>query len=171
MPNSLSRALKQKAKFSHSILSANNLLILCALFDTLATAIVVSRRYEELIAVNINPVFPATHFIAYPFLLLVACVGIRVRRIWSLGVAILTSFWLIIKIMSVWAGIAQGYELPIFSLSAIEYWWTYSELYSSNIIRLPITALILIYSIIALLRLIRRHRTKGNKILLSNTEA
>ncbi len=126
MPNSLSRLSQQKAKFSHSILSANNLLILCALFDLVATTILVTRRYEELIAVNINPVFPATHFIAYPFLLLVACV---------------------------------------------EYWWTYSESYRWNIIRLPITALILIYSIISLLRLIRRHRTKGNKMLLSNTEA
>jgi hypothetical protein len=137
-----SKPISPTQSFPH-LFSFKWLLVISALADLILTIIRVSAFYDEALANEVNVENRMLYFFAFPFLLLVACVGIRLNNKWSYLLSISASVWLLKMTIAQWRDIANGYGHPMFSSATISSWWNYENLSKWNLIRLPFALFVL----------------------------
>jgi hypothetical protein len=146
------------------------LFVAYATVDLISTFIRVNKHYDEVLNFpypeSVSPPSMPAPLVFYinPILLLLACIGLWVRKPQGYLVTIATSFWLIYRIVWWWAVSAKVDGQPMLSWLVSGTWWFDAPISRWDIPRMIICAVMFIYAVVAL---IRKLRHKDSKILIT----
>jgi hypothetical protein len=128
------------------MLDYKSLLLIYSGIDLLLTFIRVSNHFDELMASDMNPPNPLPFYVS-PFLLLIACLGVKLNKNWSYLIAIVASTWLVKRILFLWADIANAYNYSLLSWETWNSWWHHEIISRWEIPRLAVAILVLITAV------------------------
>ena len=144
------------------LLNLKSFLAIYALVDLIFMSVLVFRFIEEAVASEVNIIGPAP-LLFTPFLLFIACIGVRIDKVWSDLSAMIASGWLIKRVLHLWVNIANFREHPILSWSTLEDWWRYERIGRWEIPRLILTIFVFVYSAFLMTRHLKRLYTSIDK--------
>ena len=97
------------------LLSLKSLLVVYALIDLVWMFVIVFQFLDEGVNSELNLSSPAP-ILLNPCLLLIACAGLRMDKVWSHILAILISGWLIKRILNLWVEVTSYHGHSVFFL-------------------------------------------------------
>ena len=139
-------------RLKNYLVDPKTLLVIIAAFELMATVIRVKRHFDEMFAAEINPLHTGLFYLVNSFLLLIACVGLRINKVWSYLLAIVASAWLIKRVVQTWPKMAVEFGHPKWSWATVNDWWDYGGLWKWDIPRVFIAILVLGYAMFLLTR-------------------
>lgn len=142
------------------VLQPKSLLVGYALFDVVWTYVIISHNQTKAIleasgsGSDIDFMYsPLQATLLGPGILLLASATLWLSRPWSYLASIAASGWLLWRGMTKWEAIASAQfpEIPMWSATALKYWWMYGGA-EWDFPRFILAGLIIIYATTALIR-------------------
>jgi hypothetical protein len=150
--------MTQPKQISRMLLNLKSFLVIYALLDLIFMYVIVSRFTRDAIAAEVNVSAPGILLVT-PFLLFIACIGIRIDKAWTDLFAMFAGGWLIKRIWALWVEIAYSKGLPVLSISIFKDWWCYEGIGRWEIPRLLVAIFVFAYAMFLMIRHLKQKYT------------